>query len=365
MPFDKPTLYGLTSKNSSRHGRQLWGKNQFNSTFPLSLCLFMRDNDLNPVAVIVRKDKIVVAEDILTMAEVVGEKNANTFFYFEQVFEPYKRLSRNETDKIDLVVAIDGKHCIPLEVKMTVVPDITTADKERTMWAPEMVMRPVSSAHAIMSVATSLSAKRRANTKSQVVSALKSAYNNVSDWGNTAEIAKNADTLTEALSETIKLTAKLQKPFLVQPLWRTEGQSPVLCKQCFDVFVWSDVAILQVPLNQALKSQQNVGRALREVARHVRALYDLLVTGDYDYTGIYKGMALRRQTDKAFALSGQNVSAYLQHPRLHRPLLSNNVLKRLILNGGERELKPERRFDAAVLSHMTLNPLNNLNEEQE
>jgi len=361
MPFDKPTLYGLTSKNSSRHGRQLWGKNQFNSTFPLSLCLFMRDNDFNPVAVIVRNDKIVVAENIWTMAEVVGEKTANTFFYFEQRFEPYKRLSRNEVDKIDLVVAIDGKHCIPLEVKLTVVPDITTADKENTMWAPEMVMRPVSSAHAIMSVATSLSAKRRANTKSQVISVLKSAYNNVSDWGNAAEIDKNAENLTEALSETIKITAKLQRPFLMQPLWRTEGQSLVLCKQCFDVFVWSDVAILQVPLNQALKSQ-NVGRALREVARHVRALYDLLVAGDYDYIGIYKGMALGHQTDKAFALSGQNVSAYLQHPRLHRPLLPNNVLKRLILNGGERELKPERRFDAAVQSHMRFNPLSNEQE---
>ena len=52
MPHSNiPSLYGLNENNSSRVGADLWGKNQFNSTFPLSLCLYMRDNDIAPVTV--------------------------------------------------------------------------------------------------------------------------------------------------------------------------------------------------------------------------------------------------------------------------------------------------------------------------
>ena len=49
---DKPSLYGITPKNSNRTGEALWGKNQFNSAFPLSLCLYMRDKGMSPIAVI-------------------------------------------------------------------------------------------------------------------------------------------------------------------------------------------------------------------------------------------------------------------------------------------------------------------------
>ncbi len=53
------SLYGITPSNSNRHGADLWGKNQFNSTFPLALCLYMRDSNIPPVAVIERNGRIV------------------------------------------------------------------------------------------------------------------------------------------------------------------------------------------------------------------------------------------------------------------------------------------------------------------
>ena len=99
----------------------------------------------------------------------------------------------------------------------------------------------------------------------------------------------------------------------------------------------------------------SVPRPLREIARHVRGLYDLLTTGDFDYSDIYKGMALGAQTDKSLAISGRVTNRYLHHERLRRPLLHRRVLQDLILHilhGGERSLRPERRFDAAVQAHM-------------
>lgn len=355
MPqHEKPTLYGITEQNSSRHGSTLWGKNQFNSTFPLALCLYMRDIGIMPVSVLGKEAEIVTVDDFWSFEKVLGSKEQNPYFHFEKTFDHYSKLSRNEVDKIDMVVSIDQCHVTPLEVKLTVVPDSTTAKNDEGEWAPEMVVRPVSSAHAMMGVATSLLRTSNREIREKIIKILKKAYNKISDWNNTTEIEQNAWDLVGALSLALKSSTELQKPFLIQPIWRTRGQSLALCENCFDVFVWSDVAVMRIPIDQC-RQESGITRPLREVARHVRAMYDLLVTEDYDYKGVYKGMSLGNQTDKSFALSGKKTFKYLQHPRLVRPKLPASVLDTLVLNGGDSELKPERRFDAAVVSHMSTN----------
>ncbi len=349
-----PSLYGITRANSSRNGADLWGKNQFNSTFPLALCIYMRDHGEHPVAVLARRGRIETAlERKWSMAEIVGRHDENPYYHFEAFHEPYGELSRNEPDKIDLVVAVNGTHHMPLELKLTVVPDSGTAKAEEEHWGPEVVLRPVSSAYAMMSVATALFGHPM---KNEVIGVLRPAYNLVGDWTNAVEIARHGDWLVRALGRALELIEELQRPFLLQPIWKTRGQSLELCEQCFDVFVWSDVAVMRLPiaiLTRKLRSDSaSVPRPLREVARHVRGLYDLLTTKDYDYSGIYKGMPLGSQTDKSFAISGRVALRYLRHKRLRRPLLHRRVLQDLILHGGERSLQPERRFDAAVQAHM-------------
>lgn len=353
----EPSLYGISSGNSNRFGENLWGKNQFNSTFPLALCLFMRDKQHLPVCVVSRGGKIIAKDQVWKMSEVIGEASKELYFCFEETFSPYASLSRNEVDKIDLVVSIDGTQKIPLEIKLTVVPDSSTVMNKEKDWAPEMVVRPVSSAHAMMGLATSLLEPENFVRKKQVVDTLKKTYNNVSDWSNTSEILQKSASLIDCLSTALEIAEELQNPFLIQPLWRTKGQSLELCDACFDVFVWSDVAVMRIPIDQSINNSARVRvpRPMREVARHVRALYDLLVAGDYDYTGIYKEMALGRQTDKSFSLPGKKSINYLQHYRLNHPLLPRDALRKLILGHGETKLQPERRFDAAVLSHYLSN----------
>ena len=51
-----------------------------------------------------------------------------------------------------------------------------------------------------------------------------------------------------------------------------------------------------------------MNKPLREVARHVRALYDLLATGDYDYTGIYKSMSLATKRTSPSRCPGKRIS---------------------------------------------------------
>ena len=353
-----PGLYGLGDGNSSRQGKDLWGKNQFNSTFPLALCLKMRDDGVAPVAVALHADGKVAADPSRrwSMEEVIGDKRDNPYYHFEKTFSAYESLSRNEVEKIDLVVSLGGEDWRPLEVKLTVVPDSGTARKSMNEWGPELVLRPVSSAYAMMGLASSLSEDGNAALKADVMSIIRPNYNAIQDWTNIVEISSNRERLRDTLSGVLDKTLQIQKPFLIQPIWRTEGQAPVLATQCFDLFVWSDAAVMRLPIDLSHEATPNrVTRHLREVARHVRALYDILNSGDFDYRETYKGMPLGNQTDKAFAMAGSLTREYLNHPCLTKPRHSRDILDSLILNGGGKELKPERRFDAAVVAYLTSN----------
>ena len=175
-----PELYGVSKANSSRYGLSLWGKNQFNSTFPLSLCLYMRDKGIDPVSVMLHGNRIEATDNGWKMWEVVGKSNENPCYQFETLFDPYARFSRNEVDNIDLIVLFDGIPSKPLEIKLTVVPDSGTAKKKESEWAPEIVMRPVSSAHAMMGVAKSLLRTGNESIKDTVINAIKPAYNRIS-----------------------------------------------------------------------------------------------------------------------------------------------------------------------------------------
>ena len=91
-----------------------------------------------------------------------------------------------------------------------------------------------------------------------------------------------------------------------------------------------------------------MSRYLRSSARTIRALSDLFVSNKIHVNRIFRQMALGNQTDKEFALSGRITRNYMNHPRLRTPILNKNLLKEIILNGGEKMLSPERRFDATI-----------------
>ena len=308
----------------------------------------MRDQGLSPVAVTCVDGRIAARTDVVwDMEAVIGGRGENAFYLFESAFDPYAEYARRESDKIDLVIAVDGSHFAPREIKLTVVPDSATVSDSEGDWGPELVMRPVSSAHAMMSIGSNLA--RNPTVKDEVVEALKPAYNQVDGWDNVSEIATNASLLADSLDAALRIAEPLQRPFLIQPIWKTQGQSLELCDRCFDVFTWSDVAVLRIPVDRA---SVQVSRTLRECARHTRGLFELLTIGSYSYEAIYKGMSLGSQTDKSYSVNGKVMSKYLQHSRLRSPRIARDSLTEIVLNDGERELRPERRFDAAVVAHM-------------
>ena len=150
-------------------------------------------------------------------------------------------------------------------------------------------MRPVSSSYAMMGLASSLLEPGNREIKEQVLDLIKPEYDRISDWTNKSEVLNHIGSLCDALKGALEISESMQKPFLVQPIWRTKGQSLELCGQCFDVFVWSDISILGIPVIEST-SERKIIRVQREVARHIRCLHDILTSKNYDYKGIYKGM---------------------------------------------------------------------------
>lgn len=356
----RPGLYGLNKNNCNRKGSELWGKNQFNSSFPLALCLRMRDDDIP--AVYIRSignghpDSLDFTRDLIDIADVVGREKDSPSYFFETSFEPFAHYTNEDIDKIDLVINKGGTPFRPLEIKLTVVPDSSTCQLKQSQWAPEIVLRPISSAYAMMNIYHQLQAKKRKHLLREVRATLKPICDKIrnGNWNNSTVILHNAEDITNGFCQVIDVLWEIQEPFLVQPIWRTDGKSFILSKNCFDVFVWSDLAIMAIPLIQFYEkdssSHTRVSRYLREVARHVCSLYKLCTNDSFQYNDTYGGMALDLQTDKSFSISGKVTHRYMSHDRLRKPRYPASILPDIILGGGESNLSPERRLDAAVVA---------------
>jgi hypothetical protein len=59
-------------------------------------------------------------------------------------------------------------------------------------------------------------------------------------------------------------------------------------------------------------------------------------------------MAFGHQTDKEFAMNGGITRHYMKSSRRHAPAMYKDCLPEIILNGGEKLLSPERRFDQTI-----------------
>ncbi|NMM28785.1 MAG: HindVP family restriction endonuclease [Glaciimonas sp.] len=347
-PLADPSLYGIHQSN--RATNDLWGKNQFNSTFPTALACYMRDRDINPVYLTVDENLHVVASEI-TVGELFNSTrpNRDLRFEFESKFDPYQQYAINDIGGIDLVVK-HGDDRSPaqwrraLEVKLTVLPDNTTCNLDESEWSSELVVRPASTKYCALGIIDSSFARR-----ADVRDIFEGVCGTFQHWDSMHEVvAKRADLLA-ALNLFQTTFRNTQKPFLMQPIWKTQGKAPTLSENAFDIFIWSDFALCRTFLDKSLEGIPNqVNRYMRSSARLARVLYELSRSGRANINSIYTEMAFDLQTDKEFALPGQSTKFYLNSPRRITPALTKDVIVDVILNGGQRMLSPERRFDACV-----------------
>lgn len=338
----EPALYGISQSN--RTGDDLWGKNQFNSSFPVSLACYMRDNGLNAVYLTLNQDLQVIPTEI-SFDDIFNTQapNEELYFSFETKYNPYQVYAYDDIGHIDLTVKQGNTFLRPLEIKLTVMPDSTTYKLDEAKWGSEIVIRPASTSYCALGIVDSFNGDME-----PIRQIFEPVCNNIRDWGNKHEIQARRNDLLTAIDNFQTAHFERQKPFLMQPIWKTRAKSPILADHAFDIFIWSDFALCRLFLDQSLGGREVVNRYMRSSARMAKFLFEVSTRGKVNIRSIYTEMGHDLQTDKEFAVSGKKMKNYMNSPRRINPSLSPDVLRQIILNGGEKMLSPERRFDQSI-----------------
>jgi hypothetical protein len=342
-----PSLYGIKHSNRDFTNPYYWGKNQFNSSFPVALACYMRDINLKAIYLRIDKDRKVYQEDI-AIEDLFGTKlpNDKLFFSFETRYEPYKNFVHDELETIDLVIKNNqsGEYIRPIEIKLTTLPDNTTESLEENKYGCEIVVRSPTMRYMALSMAQSLKDKF-----SEIKDIFEPACITVRHWDNADEIRNKLPKILEAIESFVSKYRRYEKPLLMQPIWKTEGKTAKLANNCLDIFVWSDFALTRLFMDSALENDSSkVSRQQRAAIRLARFLFEVSRAGKVYQEPIYDGMSLGNQTDKEFAISGNRTYRYMACSRLTKPKVTKDEIRKIILDGGQKWLSPERRFDAII-----------------
>jgi len=354
---NEPKLFGISGKSNRDFARRShWGKNEFNSSFPTALLCYMASQKIEPVYLRLESN-FNIGHYYIPVADLFGMDPANDhiYFSFEDSFQPYQNIVRGALTRSDLVIIDISKKTNQwlrgLEIKLTALPDNSTCHLTEDKYGCEMVFRQPAIIHLALSISSLFREK-----KTNLQRILSPVCSRIFNWRNKEEMVERRDDFVKVLNEALLLIEKNQIPFIAQPIWKTVGKRSVLCDNCLDVFVWSNLAFTRLFIDRlAVNSRQNrMTRQLRCLVWLVRMLFDFAQMGRIDPSLVPSEMAYELQTDKAFSISGRNSWHYMNSKELVIPRIRKDEIKKIILNGGQRLLSPERRFDAAIVNTLGL-----------
>lgn len=345
----QPALFGQKHSSRDYSKAECWGKNQFNSSFPASLAAYMYSKGLNPIYIKTNKHNKIVHEEI-NSAELLGIDPLcdEAYYNFEAGFTPYEKFYQGERKKIDLVMLNHRTDEVlsGLEIKLTALPDNTTKSLDESLWGTEIVMRPPTICFLVCSIcANYYTLKRRERLRT-----LLRCVPQINHWEEISEVLPHyGKILSSVLSISSDMTNK-QKPLILQPIWKTEGNKMRLKDDCLDVFVWSNLAIIQMCCTEDSSNIQKINRFHRTIIWIYKMLLDYVTYDTFDYKRIIRLLSYNLANDKAFALPGTKSHVFLKKDVIVKPRISKYEIKNVILGGGQDLLSPERRFDAVLVN---------------
>lgn len=343
-----PSLFGIARSNRNFNEAYYWGKNQFNSSFPVALACYLRSQN-TPAMYVKFKDLYTTEVGELAISDLWGSllPNEQLHFAFETRFDPFRKFVHDELPAIDLVVGEGDpvRQIRPIEIKLTTLPDNTTEGLSEDKYGAELVIRSATTRYMALSMAQSVQTHR-----DRVRQIFDPVFALVRNWESKAEMAPLLKPTVAALQVFLTEFQHLQTPLLMQPIWKTVGKSPVLANNCLDVFVWSDFALAHLFLDSARnpKDASAISRFSRAALRLTRFLYERAKADKVFQAPIYDGMTFDNQNDKEFAISGSRSRELMACARLNKPIVTRDEIKNIILGGGQKFLSPERRFDAIL-----------------
>lgn len=348
-----PGLFGITNSNRNFTNESGWSKNVFNSAFPASLLAYMHHRGLDPNYLVLSADNDIRIECISVRDLFGADPLSPTLEYlFEQPYSPYKKMVPvGQTPKVDLMLRENAKSTVlsGYEIKLTTIPDESTHKLEEERYGCELVIRNPS----IVMLACQI-CSHFANNRDELSSYFGRGFGQFSQHTTTAQGNVIINEVVTILNAIIQRIGDSQRPFLVQPIWKTLGKSFRLDDNCMDLFVWSDLSFcrLFIPIQHIniRHITQKISRPHRAMMQLFFMLHDYAKTGVFDPELINQSLAYNPKNDKAFSINGKGTNVFMRSDSLTRPRIKRDELRNIILHGGHLLLSPERRFDAAIVA---------------
>lgn len=350
MKQQVPGLFGQKHSSRDYTKAECWGKNQFNSSFPASLIAYMHSKGIDPVYICTTPSNSIIHKHIDSEKLLgINPLSDNAYYNFEAGFTPYEKFYLGEREKIDLVMLnyTTGQALSGLEVKLTALPDNTTKAYDESKWGSEIVMRPPTICFLVCSICSNYDTPKQ---KEKLRALLLQNVPQINHWEEIDEVLLHyRDIEAAVLSVATNICAK-QKPLMIQPIWKTEGTKMRLKDDCLDVFVWSDLSIIQMCCTESSENIRKLNRFHRTIIWIYKMLLDYVTYGVFDYKRIIRLQSYNLANDKAFALPGNKSHLFLNGAEILKPRISKYEIKNIILGGGQDLLSPERRFDAVLVN---------------
>lgn len=345
----QPGLFGQKHSSRDYSKADSWGKNQFNSSFPASLIAYMYSKGIDPVYICTNKSNDIVHKNI-SGKELLGidPLHDEAYYNFEAGFSPYEVFYQGEREKIDLVMLNHKTNEVltGLEVKLTALPDNTTKSLDESEWGTEIVMRPPT----ICFLACSICANYNTLEKKERLRSLLRNVPQINHWEEIEEVLSHYTEIESSILSISKDMCDSQKPLIIQPIWKTEGNKMRLREDCLDVFVWSNLSVIQMCCTEDASEIKKITRFNRTIIWLYKMLLDFVIYNTFDYKRIIRLQSYNLANDKAFALPGTKSHKFLEGDELLHPRISKYEIKNIILGGGQNLLSPERRFDAVLVN---------------
>jgi len=346
----KPGLFGIHHSNRDFSRADAWGKNQFNSAFPLALANFLHHKALDVVHIYLN-ESLLVSHGKLPVKNLYGIMPGceDLFFSFESRYAPYQQLVLGNLPRVDMVTQSRSTgHCLrPVEIKLTALPDQTTCELDDAGYACELVIRPDTIVYLACSILENFRNRRQA-----LQDLLGHAGTAVKDWTNAESVLPHINHMMRAIDSVVAALVGVQQPFVMQPVWKTRGKSPVLAENCLDVFAWSNLAFTRLFMDTARAeleaTPKKITRPTRTTVWLFRMLQDFSQKGQMDFRQIIDELSYNTKNDKAFSIVGKTMHKYMACRELERPRIRREEIRHIILGGGQHLLSPERRFDAIL-----------------
>lgn len=342
----QPSLFGLMNSNRDFCNAETWGKNQFNSSFPASLACYLHSKGLKAVYLLadekMNNHHSYIGIDTLFGVDPLLE---DIYFSFETQFTPFQKYVKGTIPRNDLVLLKDGQCLSSLEIKLTALPDNTTCMLGDDQYGCEIVVRPDTIIYLACSIISGFN-----NDCNAVADAIGKECLKIEDWSDPAEVSVYLQDMYDGIANVVSCVADKQMPLIMQPVWKTEGKKAILSNDCLDVFIWSNLGMLNLFMPRCCNELNKISRHTRSMVWLYRMLLDYSVTGSFDGFSIIDEISLNTKNDKAFSSQGLRTQPLMACEELVKPRIQKNEIKNIILGGGQNLLSPERRFDAIIFN---------------